>query len=283
MRGCPGAVVVDLYGREPEGLRSRLLAYCQAGLLVVAVDNNAPGSPWTAAAESGDRFLWLENRNRGGRAGGLNRRVARAVCEGCFVITLLDQDSAPQADGVLQLQRPARVSDQIVLGPSIWDRERRRWYTQELRPRLLITSGTSFSAAAWERDDPDQDWMEIDFIDHEWCSRARQRGLTLMVEPQVRLEQQFAERQPNPLVHRLGLQGYSPYRRAVARRNRRWLVLQGHVPLNIRLKEGVKMLRKPWCRLALEPNRRRTWLSLRACLQTPLGRPFPYDLLEGRR
>ena len=283
MQSCPGAVVVALYGPEPEGLRARLLAYCQAGLLVVAANNNAPDNPWLAAAESGDRFLWLENQNRGGLAGGLNRGVDRAVRAGCFVITLLDQDSALQADGVLQLQRQARVSNQIVLGPAIWDRERRRWHTQELRPRLLITSGTTFSAAVWERCGPYQDWMEIDFIDHEWCSRARQRGLTLMVEPQVRLEQQFGERHPNPLAHRLGLQGYSPYRRAVALRNLRWLVLQGHVPLDIRLKEAVKMLLKPWCWLALEPNRRRTWRSLRAGLQAPLGQPFPHDLLEGRR
>ena len=58
-------------------------------------------------------------------------------------------------------------------------------------------------------------------------------------------------------AHRLGLQLYSPYRRAVALRNLRWLLRQGYVPRDIRLKEAVKMLLKPWCWLALEPDRRR--------------------------
>ena len=276
MLSWPGAVVVALYGRSPEELPARLQAFEQAGLLVVAVNNNPVAHPGGAATSS---LIQLDNHNSGGLAGGLNRGVAEALRLGCRTVTLLDQDSDLSADGVLALQQAVLQCGDRVVGPAIWDLERERWHTQAGHPRMLITSGTTFSAAAWQRIGPYRDWMEIDFIDHEWCSRARRCGLRLEVVDSVRLDQQFGERHPNPLAHRLGLQLYSPYRRAVALRNLRWLVRQSHVPLDIRLKECVKMLLKPWCWLALEPARRRTARSLRAGLSAPLGEPFPRELL----
>lgn len=276
MQSWPGAVVVALYGPRPMGLQDRLAAYGRAGLLVVAVNNNGPASE---AALTGTALLHLDNHNRGGLAGGLNQGVAQALRLGCSAVTLLDQDSDLSANGVLALQQAVLASEQRVVGPAIWDVERQRWHARAGHPRMLITSGTTFSAAVWQRTGPYRDWMEIDFIDHEWCSRARQCGVALEVVESVRLDQQFGQRHPNPLAHRLGLQLYSPYRRAVALRNLRWLARQSHVPLDIRLKESVKMLLKPWCWLALEPGRRRTARSLRAGLMAPLGKPFPRELL----
>lgn len=278
MQSSPGAVVVALYGPSPDGLWMRLRAYGEAGLQVVAVNNNAAGA---APPLEPLQLIWLNNSNSGGLAGGLNRGVAEALRLGCSTITLLDQDSELDAEAVLTLQRQVRGRDDQVVGPAIWDLERTHWHTRELRPRMLISSGTSFSTTAWQQVGPYHDWMEIDFIDHEWCSRARQRGLALRVLPEVRLAQQFGQRHPNPLAHRLGLQLYSPYRRAIALRNLRWLVWQGYIPLDIRLKETVKMLLKPWCWLALESDRLGTLRSLRAGLLAPLGKPFPRGLLRG--
>ena len=277
MQSGTGAVVVALYGEAPEGLEQRLAAFCQAGLRVVAVNNNALR---TLPRNADDHLTWLENGNEGGLAGGLNHGVHTALALGCERITLLDQDSNLSADGVLTLQQAVTSQPDRVVGPAIWDLERARWHTRQSRPRLLITSGTTFHTSTWQRVGPYHDWMEIDFIDHEWCSRARQKGVQLEVLEDVRLDQQFGQRHPNALAHRLGLQLYSPYRRAVALRNLRWLVRQGYVPRDIRLKEAVKMLLKPWCWLALEPHRRRTARSVQAGLTAPLGQPFPSALLQ---
>ena len=272
MQSGTGAVVVALYGEAPDGLWERLRAFGQAGLQVVIVNNNPAG-------RSGPRLdaqlSWLENGNRGGLAGGLNRGVSQAIALGSQQITLLDQDSDLSVEALLSLQQAAGAKPDRVVGPSIWDLERARWHTHQSQPRLLISSGTTFQAATWLRVGPYHEWMEIDFIDHEWCSRARREGIQLEVLEGVRLNQQFGQRHPNPLAHQLGLQLYSPYRRAIALRNLRWLVRQGYVPLDIRLKEAVKMLIKPWCWLTLEPQRRRTARSLGIGLTAPLGRPFP--------
>jgi hypothetical protein len=58
------------------------------------------------------------------------------------------------------------------------------------------------------------------------------------------------------------------------------MLRQSYVPLDVRIKELIKILLKPWFWLLLEPNRRRTsayiWMGLRA----PLLRPFPRQRLE---
>jgi rhamnosyltransferase len=280
MQSCTGAVVVALYGATPEGLWSRLLAYSTAGLLVVAVNNNAPGFAKPRFREWRTPLVWLENQNQGGLARALNRGVAEAARLDCAVITLLDQDSVLHADGVLQLQTKARTCEACVVGPAIWDLERQTWHTKTTRPRMLITSGTTFTETTWKLCGPYREWMEIDFIDHEWCSRARERGMELHVESQVTLKQHFGERHPNPVAHRLGLQLYSPYRRAIALRNLRWLIYQRHVPLDIRFKESLKMLLKPLLWLALEPRRSQTLRCLKVGLLAPLGKPFPRDHLQ---
>ena len=274
--GC-GAVVVALYGTAPHELKRRLSAFGRAGLKVVAVNNNA-----TAACplDVEGHLSWLENGNIGGLAGGLNRGVTQALALGCGYVTLLDQDSELSAAGVLTLQEAVATQPDRIVGPSVWDQERDQWHTRQRRPRLLITSGTTFQAAAWQQVGGYHEWMEIDFIDHEWCSRARRDGFELEVLADVRLNQQFGQRHPSPIAHSLGLQLYSPYRRAVALRNLRWLLRQAYVPLDIRLKEAMKMLLKPWCWLALEPQRRRTARSLLAGLRAPLEQPFPRALLK---
>lgn len=281
MQGFHGAVVIALYGPTPPGLWERLSLYSRSGLLVVAVNNNPALPDCVSDLVQGS---WLDNANRGGLAGGLNRGVEAALLAGCQTITLLDQDSALSPEAVLSLHGQLRDQPDQVLGPAVWDQDRQIWHTLPgSRPRLLITSGTSFTATTWQQVGPYLEWMEIDYIDHEWCSRARLLGLELRVLPaaDLKLSQQFGQRHPNGLAHRLGLQLYSPYRRAVALRNLRWLAQQAHVPLDIRLKEVVKMAVKPWLWLALEPHRGDTLRALLAGLQAPPGQPFPRARLGG--
>ena len=122
--------------------------------------------------------------------------------------------------------------------------------------------------------------MEIDYIDHEWCSRARRIGFHFAVIEQPTLFQTFGTRHPNYFAHLLGLQLYTPYRRAISLRNLRWLLLQRFVPLDIRLKEFIKMLVKPWFWFFLEPNRCRCLAVLWLGLSAPLCKPFPHARLE---
>jgi rhamnosyltransferase len=121
--------------------------------------------------------------------------------------------------------------------------------------RLLISSGTTFRSVDWPELGSLHDDLYIDFVDHAWCFRAQARGYSLWQHPEVLLRQQFGSVHPNRLCRLLGLQLYSPDRHYYGLRNLRWLCLQPYVPLDLKVKEIVKMLIKPWLWLLYEPQR----------------------------
>jgi rhamnosyltransferase len=277
------AVVIPLFGAD--GLSTELEAYLRdlvaAGLLVVLVDNNPEGALRPGRVPAGCH--WVANHNRGGIAGGLNRGVAWARAAGAHVLTLLDQDSRIAADQMAQLREPLERQPQrrLVVGPGIWDAQRRqrhgRW-----RPsadgldatRLLISSGTTFRSDDWPELGTMHEDLWIDFVDHAWCFRAQARGFCLAQHPAVLLYQQFGSVHPHPLCRWLGMRLYSPERHYFALRNLRWLCRQPSVPLDLKIKEVLKMLLKPWLWLLFEPSRRANLKAVVRGLQAPLPGPY---------
>ena len=272
------ALVIPLFGELCDECLDRLRSWVQQGFWVVVVNNNPAGSSLNGVVAN----TVVPHHNRHGLAGGFNDGVDSAIADGADRITLVDQDSVISTDSLVSLGEACGPG--LVVGPQIVDEDRHSEHTAACdSARLLISSGTTFEPGVWEKIGPFQSWMEIDYIDHEWCSRARRYGIYLKVITEATLFQSFGSRHPNVIAHMLGLQLYSPYRRAIALRNLRWLLTQSFVPLDIRLKELIKMLVKPWFWLALEPNRRRCLAVLLLGLTAPLNRPFPRHRLETLR
>ena len=276
------ALVIPLYGDTTQACWDRLSAYRRHGFWVVVVNNNPSDLPDLPAHSQ----AVVNHHNRSGLAGGLNAGVEQAIRDGAAVVTLLDQDSLISAEALHRLAGACQghaAPQRRVVGPCIWDRRRDQAHSHpDDRARFLITSGTTFVPEVWSHVGPLQAWMEIDYIDHEWCSRACQRGVQLQVLPDACLLQTFGRQHPNRFAHALGLQLYSTYRRAIAIRNLRWLLGQPYVPLDLRLKELIKMLLKPWIWLLLEPQPVRTLQGIWVGLTAPLLQPFPRQHLEPR-
>ena len=269
------ALVVPLYGTLQATCLGRLKSWVEQGFWVVAVNNNPPSSSLKGVIAS----RVVNHHNRYGLAGGFNAGVAQAIEDEADYITLLDQDSVVSYGSLVSLAKAC--NQKLVVGPRIMDQDRLREHTNiHKKIQILISSGTTFQPSVWRKVGPFIKWMEIDYIDHEWCSRARSIDIRLGVVKEARLFQNFGSRHPNALAHNLGLQLYSPYRRAIALRNLRWLLIQRYVPLNIRLKELVKMLVKPWIWLILEQGRRGCLTVIWVGLTAPLKQPFPMGRLE---
>ena len=275
MSALKHALIVPLYGDlHPDSL-NRFKRWIQHGFFVVLVDNNPIGS----LLNDVELAAVVPHHNRLGLAGGFNDGVAFALANGADCITLLDQDSLISTTSLLKLGHSC--SPGLVVGPRIIDLERGSEHAPaKNRVRILISSGTTFLPSTWTKVGPYLGWMEIDYIDHEWCSRARSVGFDLEVLDEAVLFQTFGSRHPNHIAHLLGLQLYSPYRRAIALRNLKWLLLQRYIPMDIRLKELIKMLLKPWIWLIFEPERRRCLAVLRLGLSAPFNMPFPRNRLE---
>ena len=277
------AVVIPLYGGLPSDLEDWLQALQQTGLQVVLVQNNPSDGLALPAAlhQPQEGFHVVLNHNVGGVAGGFNRGVEAAIDVGAHWITLLDQDSRLDPADLLRLREPWQRLDQpaLLVGPLIWDGRREQLHAMAsasnlqgyLLARLLISSGTTFRAADWPQLGPMFEWLVVDFVDHSWCFRAQARqGFRLLQHPEVQLVQRFGRTHPNRLCRCLGMELYTPSRHYYQLRNLRWLLLQAEVPLDLRCKELLKMLLKPWLWLLCEPRRRENLAAILAALRAPL-------------
>lgn len=271
-------LVVPLYGPIDNDrvslLRDRLDRLLLHGYRVVIVDNNTNPIPcWSG------RYQWVCNGNLGGVAGGFNRGIAVALSQGAHVITLLDQDSVITDDTLAFLREPLlRYPDQkLLVGPMIWDERRqllhqpaqKPWF-EYLRTRLLISSGTTFSASSWSLLGPLNEDLFIDYVDHAWCFLAQSSGFTLLQHPRALLRQQFGDQHPQWLCRLLGMELYSPQRHFYSLRNVRWMMRQRWIPIDLRFKEVVKMCVKPWLWILFEPNRSANMKAIVSALFSPL-------------
>lgn len=256
------AVVMPLFGGVSDDLNGYLKDLSDIGLLIVLVDNNLHSLMPPVNPPQHSRLV--VNCNHGGIAGGLNRGIEYALAAGSTWITLLDQDSRIEAEQIVLLSRAldAYPGQQLVVGPSIWDEQRQerhgRWRGSMDgldATRLLISSGTTFRSSDWTQLGSMHEGLFIDFVDHAWCFRAQARGFQLLQHPLVTLRQRFGAEHPNGSCRRLGMQLYSPERHFYGLRNLRWLCLQPYIPLDLKIKEVLKMLVKPWFWLVFEPRR----------------------------
>lgn len=282
-------VVIPVHGDLPHDLLRFTQDLETAGFQIALVDNRPAES---SARQAGGRAgpsppwpgLWLRNRNRGGLAGGFNAGVAAACNAGAGWITLLDQDSRLEP-ALLHLLREAWnhwPGEDLIVGPAVIDARRggRHGRVRAVEgpwdgTRLLISSGTTFRAADWPRLGPLHEGLFIDFLDHAWCFRAQARGFRLLQDRRVELRQSFGHPHPHPLCRRLGMELYGPERHAYALRNLRWLCRQSEVPLDLKVKEVLKMLGKPWLWLLGEPGRRANARAIWRGLTAPLPGPHP--------
>lgn len=279
--GSSHAVVIPLFGEGAHDLESYLQDLSKLGLLVVLVDNNP--RPLRSPVHPPGPCELVSNGNRGGIAGGLNRGIDFAVAAGSTWITLLDQDSRIEPEQIMLLSRAleAYPGQQLVVGPSIWDEQRQerhgRWRVSMDgldATRLLISSGTTFRSSDWPRLGSMHEGLFIDFVDHAWCFRAQARGFQFLQHPLVMLRQQFGAEHPNAFCRRFGMQLYSPERHFYGLRNLRWLCLQPYIPLDLKIKELLKMLMKPWLWLAFEPRRPENLKAIVAGLFASLPNPY---------
>lgn len=120
-------------------------------------------------------------------------------------IVMLDQDSevAPDyperiASEFVEVSKTARLSalgalvvnkhDDVVYRSKI-HRDRYLNETTLLRDEV-ISSGTCFSADAFRAVGLNDEWMFIDYVDTEWCFRARVKGYVCAVTEHVRIRHQ---------------------------------------------------------------------------------------------
>ncbi|KVL35327.1 rhamnosyltransferase [Burkholderia territorii] len=226
----------------------------------VVVDNTEKVSGATALGLDPE-VIYMANGANLGIATALNQGVARLIAAGCTSAILFDQDSRPTTQLLTELPRTlaaerARNARVAVVGPAYEDGrlggvapfvrfgflKLKRIEPMGMQPigvDFLITSGSCVNLAVWHDVGPMDDALFIDFVDLEWCVRARARGYVVLGAPALRLAHELGG-EPVRVFGR-NYPGHSPVRHYYLFRNAVALIKRGYVPCSWKSTELVKM------------------------------------------
>lgn len=230
----------------------------EAGPCVV-VDNT---EQVRAAGELGldERIAYVANGSNLGIATAINQGVELLLQAGCSYALIFDQDSEPSSHLLDDL--PAALTKEIgehvkvaLMGPAYEDLRFgnvtpfvRFGYiklqrippvgTQPLSVDFLITSGSCINLTVWRDIGPMEDDLFIDFVDLEWCVRARSKGYEVLGMPALRLAHELGG-EPVRIFGR-AYPSHSPLRHYYMFRNAVSLIKRDYVPWSWKSTELVK-------------------------------------------
>jgi rhamnosyltransferase len=204
---------------------------------------------------------YLPNGANRGIATGINQGVARLLELGCSRALIFDQDSEPSAELLAGL--PALLEREVssgkrvaLIGPAYDDArlggtapfvrfrfpalERVEPAGTELIPvDFLISSGSCINLAAWHEIGPMDDALFIDFVDVEWCVRARVKDYEVLGSPTYHLSHSLGG-EPIRIFGR-AYPSHSPLRHYYLFRNATALMCRGYMPWAWKWSELVKL------------------------------------------
>jgi rhamnosyltransferase len=210
-----GAVVVTYH--PDERVVERLRAIRREVDRMVIVDNGSPMERRTLVQEwaEANAVSFVANPENRGLATALNQGMEWCERAGCEWAITFDQDSTPLpgfAAAALATARAAIAPERVaVVGARTSDegtgREDRwlrpAWYGFRRLPcdredlvdvTFVITSGALTRVSAWRALGGFDDGLFIDYIDHDFCLRARRRGWRTMVSAHARLQHNLGAR-----------------------------------------------------------------------------------------
>jgi rhamnosyltransferase len=236
--------------------------------LVVVVDNSAPHDEiaWRLALDSGialDRLRFVRLGRNAGVGAALNVAAEIAAGEGATAFLLSDQDSLPAPDmvGELAALLPTLGSAEepvAAVGPTYTDMYTERAYPfqvqepgrlfythgfpppgESLEVLALITSGSLIPRDVFFAVGPMDEGLFIDYVDVEWCFRARERGYRLYGSDRARMFQRMGDASLRVWYLRWRQETrYPPLRIYYRVRNHIALVKRGYVPLGWKLRSS---------------------------------------------
>lgn len=226
----------------------------------VVVDNTESVSAPTALGLDA-RIDYVANGANLGIATALNQGIERLIAAGCRSALLFDQDSEPSDELLLELPRTlgaerARNGRVALVGPAYEDArlggvapfvrfgylKLRRIQPEGVQPidvDFLITSGSCVNLDVWRDIGPMDDALFIDFVDLEWCVRARSKGYSVLGAPALRLTHELGG-EPVKVFGR-SYPGHGPVRHYYLFRNAIALIRRAYVPWSWKSTELVKM------------------------------------------
>jgi len=256
-RPCTGAVVVFYHPDAACIERANRLA----SVMHCVVVDNTPAMPSARPLLLSSEIEYLPNGENAGIARALNQGVEALLRRGAESAILFDQDSEPTPQLLSQL--PSLIAsanasgDPVALiGPAYEDKRLggvapfvrfRPWKLERIAPEgselidvdFLITSGSCINLKWWSAIGPMDDALFIDFVDLEWCVRAKRAGFRVLGVPWIRLAHELGS-EPVRVLGRI-YPMHSPVRHYYLFRNAVALIRRPYLPFSWKSTELMKL------------------------------------------
>lgn len=289
MHGKAGAVVVFY---RPDTLCVERANRLVSSVPCVVVDNTEAVCPVRPDGLDG-RIIYIGNGRNLGIATAINQGVEQLIAQGFRYAMIFDQDSEPAPvllDALPRtLERELAGNRRIALVGPAYDDARlggvvpfvrfgylklRRITPSGTRPievDFLISSGSCINLELWREIGPMDDALFIDFVDLEWCARARARGFSVLGLPQWHMVHELGG-EPVRVFGRI-YPGHSAIRHYYMFRNAISLIRRSYIPWSWKSTEIVKLpVRLVIYGLFMAPRREHVWLSLLGIWHGLIGR-----------
>ena len=235
-------------------------------MLVVIVDNTPrDDGEWTNFTFSrcnGELYKNIVHINMNGNKGiaaALNSGAEYAFnCEGSDYVFFFDQDSRPKYNDMQKLlscfiSSGVSADSQLAMcGPAYYDTRLQRvapfikfsnFFMRRIDPDgnssidvdYIITSGSLVSSLAWSVIGKYDESLFIDYVDIEWCLRAKSLGWRVIGIPSVIMEHTLGEEPINVFGKKLPV--HSPLRHYYFFRNCIALLRRDYIPIAFKLRE----------------------------------------------
>lgn len=250
--------VIVTFNPEEKGFLNLVAALKNQVDLIAVIDN---GSKNFSLCPLESHVLFLRNEDNLGVAQAYNQGVALAREHGASHILLFDQDSCPASDMVTNLKnayesyqggrvaavgprysdiKGEHVSPFVVLRGVFLDRLECA-DTQVVEVDHLISSGSLISLSAISDVGLFEDKLFIDYVDTEWCWRARCRGYQLLGVGSARMSHKLGEAHfyvfGKPCIL------HAPFRLYYQMRNQWWMIFQPGIGWRWRIMDVIRSVK----------------------------------------
>ncbi len=260
------AAVVVLYYPDHTLLQKLIEAVKPSADTIILVDNTPASNVATGdQADLDEKIIRISNGENLGVAEAHNQGIRTALDQGCDYLLILDQDSIPSTDLVA---RQLAALDQIdtakrdrvaAIAPCFYDR--RYDYAgsfmliDRLIPRKLvcdgsatvhfvdyaISSGLLLNLTVIEKIGYMNSDLFIDYVDIEWCLRARARGYYVLAAFEATIRHELGDTIKTFLGGKVQIPLRSPERTYYMVRNAILLYRMKHIPLKWKLYDCMRL------------------------------------------
>ncbi|PXW23669.1 glycosyltransferase family 2 protein [Paraburkholderia caballeronis] len=257
--GAPVTGTVVVFYRPDRACFERANRLAAIGPCVVV--DNTEGLDGPSAGVLDARIEYVRNGRNLGIATAINQGIDALIRRGCASAMIFDQDSEPSMvllDALPRsLERELKANPRIALvGPAYEDARlggvvpfvRFGYFrlrrvapagTAPVEVDFLISSGSCINLAVWREMGPMDDALFIDFVDLEWCARARAKGYSVLGLPALRMRHSLGG-EPVRIFGR-AYPGHSALRHYYMFRNAVALIRRNYLPWSWKSTELVKL------------------------------------------